>query len=517
MTKSNLFLIFILLGLNLPGFAKVYVSPLFGDHLVLQQKSAPAIWGRADPGEMVIVSGSWDDMSLVTYADSKGKWRINLLTPEAGGPYTLKIASSNVIEIKDVLIGEVWLASGQSNMAWRLRQSEHAEEEIPQANHENIRLFQVAQEVSSTPRLEAKGEWKVCSSESAREFSAVAYYFAKELQKELNVPIGIIQSTWGGTPSEAWTSRKALEAHPSFQGLLDRFDDELREHRNDPSSPDPIHSKNPTTLYNAMIAPLIPYDIQGVIWYQGESNTYDPWLYRNLFPALIYNWRHDWNKLLSFYFVQIAPFNYGQTPSGTGIREAQLMSLEVPNSGMAVTMDIGNPQDIHPRNKRDVGKRLALWALGNDYQKEDLVYSGPLYKKMEVEGDNIRLYFDHVGSGLVAKGGELTHFQIAGTDQQFVEARAIIEDSTIVVSGEGVSNPKAVRYGFGNTDMPNLFNKEGLPASSFRTDDWPVFYTQPQIVPTYNRGRDEFLVQINYSEVSEQTIYYTLDGTTPEK
>jgi sialate O-acetylesterase len=516
MTKTNLFIILFFLGLLIPGYSKVYVSSLFGDHMVLQRNSFPALWGRADPGEMINVSGSWDEMSLVTYADSKGRWRINLATPEAGGPYKVKIESSNVIEINDVMIGEVWLASGQSNMAWRLAQTEKAAAEIPNANFNQIRFFKVPQEVSSTPRLDAKGDWQVCESKTAANFSGVAYYFAKELHQELGVPIGIIQSTWGGTPSEAWTSRRALEAHPSFQNLLDRFDDQLRAHRNDPNSPDPIHHQNPTTLYNAMISPLIPYDIQGVIWYQGEFNRYDPWLYRNLFPALIYNWRHDWNKLLSFYYVQIAPYDYGPNPSGAGVREAQLMSMNIPSTGMAVTMDIGNPEDIHPTNKRDVGKRLALWALAKDYQKE-VVYSGPLYKKMEVEEDKIRLFFDYVGGGLMAKGGELTHFEIAGEDQIFVPATAIIENNTVVVSSDAVSDPQAVRYGFNNTDMPNLFNQEGLPASSFRTDDWPVFFIKPKIKPTYQRSRDEFLVQFEYSEVSGHELFYTLDGTEPDR
>ncbi|MEZ4776098.1 MAG: sialate O-acetylesterase [Bacteroidia bacterium] len=512
--KALLLLAFVCLA-TFSSPAKVVLPAIFGDHMVMQQQTSAPLWGRADAGEKVTISASWDEMALSTYADSKGKWRIDLATPAAGGPYSIRIEASNLIVIDDILIGEVWLASGQSNMEWTLAKADLGAKEIAAANFPEIRLFKVERDVSSTPRFDCKGEWMVCSPESVKDFSAVGFFFAKQLQKELNVPVAVIQSTWGGTPSEAWTSRPALEAHRSFQDMLKKYDDEARQYRNNPRLPDPVHAKNPTTLYNAMIAPLIPFGIKGFLWYQGESNRYDPYLYGNLFPALIYNWRHDWASFLPFYFVQIAPYKYEFPLQGAGVREAQMFALQLPETGMAVTMDIGNPDDIHPTNKHDVADRLVRWALAKSYGRKDVVYSGPLYEQMSVENGAIRLSFLFAEGGLVAKGGPLTFFQIAGKDRVFYPAKAVIDGETILVSSEKVPEPVAVRFAFGNADMPNLYNQAGLPASSFRTDAWPLFFTCPAVQGVYDRTKDQFQVDVSYANSQNYQLFYTLDGTVP--
>ncbi|MEZ4829946.1 MAG: sialate O-acetylesterase [Bacteroidia bacterium] len=512
--KALLLLAFVCLS-AFSASAKVALPAIFGDHMVLQQLSYAPIWGRADAGEQITVTASWDQASLSTFADSKGKWRIDLSTPAAGGPYSITIDATNSIEIRDILIGEVWLASGQSNMEWPLTRADSGAAAIAAANYPQIRIFKVAHDVSSTPRFDCRGEWMVCSPQNIADFSAVGYFFARNLHHQLNVPVAVIQSTWGGTPSEAWTSRPALEAHPSFQDMLKKFDDEARQFRNNPNLTDPIHSKNPTTLYNAMIAPIIPFGIKGVIWYQGENNRYDPYLYRDLFPALIQNWRHDWASFLPFYYVQIAPFNYEFPFQGGGVREAQMFALQLPGTGMAVTMDIGNPNDIHPTNKHDVGDRLSRWALAKNYGQKDLAFSGPLYEKMETENGSIRLWFYFSEGGLIAKGGPLSFFEIAGKDRVFHPAKAVIDGETVVVSSPEVAEPEAVRFAFGNTDPSNLYNQAGLPASSFRTDDWPLFFAPPVVKGIYDRSNNQFLVDVAYANSRNYELFYTLDGTAP--
>lgn len=545
------------------------------------------------------------------------------------------------------MVGEVWVCSGQSNMEWSVAQSRNGKDEAAAANHPVIRLFMVPNTVSVHPRIDTEGAWAQCTPQSVAGFSAVGYFFAREIQKTLNVPIGLISADWGGTLAEAWMSQKALApfseytetlafldtirkdpaardtivrkgredwwaaidkaskapaewAAPGFNdsswklipvpgawgvdglgtfdgilfvrksfelepqragadallelGPIDDFDDvylngqkvgathddgqwntpraynvpigTLKPGRNTiavrvldtagpgglngkpeqlvlkatagawslplagewkyqrgaalselPAIPQSVtvHQNTPTCLYSGMISPIKHYTIRGALWYQGESNRGRAAQYRTLFPALIKDWRETWGiGDFPFYFVQIAPFRYGNDTGQTAeVREAQMLTLKVPNTGMAVTMDIGNPTDIHPDNKQDVGKRLALWALAQTYGKTGFEYSGPLYKAMSVEGDKIRLRFDHPGAGLSAKDGSLKAFLVAGADKQFHKASATIEGDSVVVSSPKVSRPVAVRYSWGDADVGTLFNKDGLPASSFRTDDWP--------------------------------------------
>jgi len=488
-------------------FADIKLPAIIGDNMVLQQSGKVAIWGWADPDEEVMVGVSWHSMKWAVTADKDGKWSFKMNAPEVGGPYEMILTGKNSITIKNILVGEIWVASGQSNMQWAVNQSADPEEEIAAANYPKIRLFYVTRKVAETPQSDCEGSWVECSPETVPGFSAVAYYFGRHLHKELDVPIGLIHTSWGGTPAEAWTRREVLEANPDAAPILKRYADAVAKYpqameeyekklaewkeavekakaegTNPPRRPGapfgPGNPHSPAGLYNAMIAPLIPYGIQGAIWYQGESNAGRAYQYRTLFSDMIKNWRKDWGQeQFPFLFVQLA--NFMQTKpepdesSWAELREAQLMTLELPNTGMAVIIDIGDAEDIHPKNKQDVGKRLALWALADTYGKE-VVYSGPIYKSMKVDGSSIILKFDHVGSGLVAKGGEeLKGFAIAGADRKFVWADAKIDGDTVVVSSDGVTEPVAVRYAWADNPVCNLYNAEELPASPFRTDDWP--------------------------------------------
>lgn len=473
--------IVIALTLTAYALAEVKLPALVSDNMVLQQQTECNIWGWADPGEKVNVKASWQwFFGKSTTAGSDGKWKLSIKTPKASNaPRTITIKAANTIKLENILIGEVWVGSGQSNMEMPLTSVSNAytgikdsAKEIAAANYPEIRLFQVGNFSSKEPLYNVKPgikmygvppaacKWQSCTPETIPTFSSTAYFFARKLHKELGVPVGIIDSSWGGTSAEVWTPAaglKALGYHDELQQATD--------------SPQKAGKKIPTRLYNGMIHPLRNFRIKGVIWYQGEGNSWRANKYRELFSTMIGQWRDVFGYEFPFYYVQIAPYNYGEVNSAL-LREAQFMTLSTPNVGMAVTMDIGNLTDIHPKNKQEVGRRLALWALSKDYARKTIVYSGPIYKNMTIEGDKIRLTFDCTGSGLIAKDGPLTHFTIAGQDKNFVPATATIENDTIVVSSKKVPAPKAVRFAFTNTAEPNLFNKEALPASSFRTDNW---------------------------------------------
>jgi len=489
------------------ALADVKLPAVISDNMVLQQGKKLSIWGWAKPGEEVMVGVSWHSMKWAVTADKDGKWKFKMNSPKTGGPYEMTISGKNTITVKNIMVGEVWVCSGQSNMEMSVSSSANAEQEIAAANYPNIRLFTVTRKVATEPQSDCVGSWTSCSAQTVAGFSAAAYYFGRELHKELEVPIGLIHTSWGGTPAEAWTRREALEKEADAAPILARYDDTVakypqakKEHEQKviewkkavekakaegekmprrPGAPrGPEHPHSPAGLYNAMIAPLIPYGIGGAIWYQGESNAGRAYQYRTLFPVMIKNWRKDWGQDdFPFLFVQLANFravNPQPTESDWAeLREAQLMTLALPNTGMAVIIDIGEANNIHPKNKQDVGKRLALWALAESYGKE-LVYSGPIYKSMKIKSNKIMLYFDHVGGGLIANGDEpLKGFAIAGADRQFVWADAKIDGDSIVVSSNEVSSPVAARYAWADNPVCNLYNEEDLPASPFRTDDWP--------------------------------------------
>lgn len=486
--------------------ADVRLPSVISDNMVLQQGKSVPIWGWADANEAVTVTGSWGSGKWETTADHDGKWMVKIDTGKAGGPYEMTVSDKNPITIKNILVGEVWVCSGQSNMEFSLRMAKNSGEEIAEANnYPQIRQFLVGRKVTYKPMYNCNGKWQICSSQTAGNFTAVGYFFGRELNKQLNVPVGLIHTSWGGTPAESWMSKEYLENDPNFQPILKRFEEtsanitELKaKYREDmqkydaivpqlkaegkplpPRPEEPIgpgHAYSPTGLYNGMIVPILPYGIRGAIWYQGESNASRAYQYRTLFPAMIKNWRDAWHQGdFPFLFVQLANYMEPEPQpvesDWAELREAQLMTLSVPNTGMAVTIDIGE-KDIHPKNKQDVGKRLALWALAKTYGK-DIVYSGPIYKSMKVDGNNVILTFDNVGSGLMAKGDSLKGFAIAGADRKFVWADAKIEGDTIVVSSDKVAAPVSVRYAWAINPVCNLYNKEGLPATPFRTDTWP--------------------------------------------
>lgn len=456
---------------------------IFSDHAVLQRERQTAIWGTAAPGERVELVLGWDPgHPVVVETDAHGAWCAELHTPAAGGPFTLQLTGREGRRvIEDVMIGEVWLASGQSNMEWRLRDGvEGAQAAVRAAQDPGLRFFEVENVLALEPAADVRGTWIPASPAAAPDFSATAYFFARELRSELGVPIGVISADWGGTPAEAWVSAPGLAAFPEFARELAR----QREHLRNPGPAEPGRVQpgqafgpgSPSVLWNGMAAPLASSAIRGVIWYQGESNCERAQAYGRLFPALIGDWRQAFGQPdMPFYFVQIAPFLYpGDTGQAGRLRDAQRRALALPHTGMAVTLDIGEPENIHPVKKREVGERLALWALARTYGRERAC-SGPLLSDVRVEvgaeGARIRLAFEH-GQGLTSHGAELRHWILAGEDRVFHPAEARIEGTTVVVSSPLVSAPVAVRYAWGAADPAELWNAAGLPAASFRTDDW---------------------------------------------
>ncbi len=489
--------------------ADVTLPAVFSDHMVLERDAALPIWGWAEPGEKVTVT--LDRQSKAATTDRAGKWSVTLAALEAGGPHKLTVKGNNTVEIADVLIGEVWLCSGQSNMAMSVRGSANFPQEQADAKHPGIRMFTVTRTPAETPQERCQGAWQVCSPETVGGFSAAAYFFGRELHRELNVPVGLINSSWGGTPVQAWTSLKSQQALPELEPMLKGWKQQIAKYdpqaakknyekrlaewpnkvkqakaagRRPPRRPrapvDPrLSSHRPANLYNGMIAPLAGYALRGAIWYQGESDAgAAAHLYGLQLTTMIKNWRQIWGQGdFAFEWVQLPNFRAPQqrpveTSGWVIVQEQMLKSLALTNTGMAVTIDIGEEKNIHPKNKQDVGKRLALWALGTTYGK-DIVYCGPLYQRHSKQDGKITIEFDHVGAGLVAKGGKPKGFAIAGADKKFVFADAKIEGDTVVVSSPDVKDPVAVRYAWATNPDCNVYNKSGLPASPFRTDDWP--------------------------------------------
>ncbi|MCC3160552.1 sialate O-acetylesterase [Hymenobacter sp. 15J16-1T3B] len=486
--------------------ANITLPKLLTDHLVLQQKTTVALWGWADPGEQVTVRAGWAKKPVQVTADAQGSWQVRLPTAKAGGPYTLTFQGKNQLTVQDVLLGEVWLCGGQSNMVFPISKRPNSgsysgvvnEAEVkPRANYPQIRMFTVANKTADEPQRDVPGgQWTACSPETVGEFSAVAYFFAQEVYEQTKVPIGLINATWGGTPAESWTRREVLENDADFRPILERYERGLSTYEQDyaaykaaqqlykeekaanpqlrraaPKEPvGATSNKSPYKNYNAMIHPLAPYTLRGVIWYQGENNADRGYQYRRLFPALISSWRQEWGQpALPFYFVQIAPHRSARPE----LREAQLLTMQtVPHTGMAVITDAGDSLDIHPRNKQVVGHRLAQWALANEYGQRKRPTSGPIYEAMQVENGRVRLRFQHSDGGLVAQGGALREFTVAGPDSLFRPAQARIEGKEVVVWSEEVPQPVAVRFAWKPTPFPNFYNGAGLPASPFRTDQW---------------------------------------------
>lgn len=500
--------------------ADVKPHALISEGMVLQSGKSVPVWGTADEGETVTVRFQGQERTATA---KDGKWSVQLEDLKVGGPHELTISGKNTLQFKNVLVGDVWVCSGQSNMEWPVRLSADPEKAIANSKNPMIRLFTVPKSPSASPQHQVAGTWQECGPDTIANFTAVGYFFGQHLQKARNIPVGLIHSSWGGTPAESWTSRKALEAQPTLKYLADRqtaalahYPDEIGKYiealqkykeevakaiatgQDYPAPPGlpPNPAKNawgPSTLYNGMIASIIPYGIRGALWYQGESNAGRAYEYRTLLPTMIKNWRADWNQgEFPFLIVQLAPFTKIRTTPGDSdwaeLREAQLhTALTLPNTAVAVITDLGDEADIHPRWKEPVGARLALAARALAHG-EKIEYSGPIYKSMQIEGDKVVLSFDHVDGGLMIKGGQiavfggkrqlpaedLLGFTVAGADHKFVNAKAEIQGDKVVVSCPQVPQPVAVRFGWDNYPVVNLYNKAGLPASPFRTDDFPM-------------------------------------------
>jgi sialate O-acetylesterase len=508
--------------------AEVHLPKLFTDHMVLQQNKEITIWGTAFPGESITISLLNQKVMAITSPD--GKWRIALKPMKATNtPFEIIIHGQNTKTLRDVLIGEVWVCSGQSNMDMTVAREDrywcgviNEAEEVASANYPSIRVFDVDYTPSMQVEKDVTGKWEVCSPQTVGHFSAAAYFFAREIHQKYKIPVGLITTAYGASTAEAWTSYQALKARPNLNFLLNNYSQKLEKFYADsatlmttyreklakwngdmaaakaesgdvtatqntnrkaprrPGNPDPrIDQHNPYILYNGMVAPLIPYTMRGVLWYQGESNTPSVLQYREIMETMIADWRKAWNQgNFPFIYVQLANYQSLITQPVKDdptvlVREAQLQNLSVPNTAMVVAMDNATANDynnIHPKNKQSIGLRLAIAAEGLVY-KEKTEYMGPVYKKMKVEGNKIRIYFNHTGTGLIVKGDTLKGFAIAGSDKNWVWGNALIDGKTVVISNPAVPAPVAIRYGWAKNQIVNLYNKENLPASPFRTDN----------------------------------------------
>lgn len=456
MKNRKLILILLLVGICTESFATVILPNIFTDNMVLQRNSEVMIWGWGDINEEVTLTTSWDGASYSVKTPLTTRWEFRINTPGAGGPYKVGVmGKSNEVIFKNVLLGEVWLCSGQSNMEWSAHSGiDNAEEEIKNADYPNIRLYTVTKRTSQSEQDMAYGNWLECTPESMKYFSAVAYFFGRKLHGELNVPIGLIDTGWGATSAEVWTPSSVFEENDNLREAAEKIKENVWA---------PVDA---SILYNAMIHPIKEYKIAGTLWYQGESNTANAESYQELFTSMITAWRAAWGYDFPFYYVQIAPFSYGTPERGVLVRDQQRRVLRLPKTGMVVTSDICTVDDIHPQNKQDVGLRLANLALKNTYEKDIGIVSGPLFKETYLLGKKIEVVFDNA-RGLNFTGNQLTHFEIAGTDEVFYPAIARIKDDRVILSARAVKEPILVRYAWSNTAIPNLFNAAGLPASSF--------------------------------------------------
>jgi sialate O-acetylesterase len=487
--------------------AEVKLPSIVSDGMVLQREQTVPIWGWADANEQVVVKIA--DQQTTAKADASGNWRVELPAMKAGGPVVMTIAGSNTLTVKDVLIGDVWICGGQSNMEWPVRSTTDAKTAIDASADPMLHVFKVEHATSDKPENDCKASWAAAAPESVTNFSGVGYYFGKDLRKEVGVPVGLVQSTWGGTPAEAWMSDAALRQGSRFAGLFQRIDEWTKTAGNEradfdkklaawttatkearasgaalpkrPAQPKATRAQlYPSRLYNAMIAPIAPFGARGVIWYQGEANAERAAQYRVLLPALIADWRRAWESpTLPFGIVQLA--NLGpeyakpaEPSTWCELRESQLLTAQqVPNCGLAVAIDIGEEATIHPKNKAEVGRRLSLWAQAKVYGRK-LEYTGPIFMRDNVDGEKVRLTFAHADGLRAASGEQLVGFAIAGEDKVFHPANARIDGKDVIVSCDRVAKPQSVRYAWKKNPSCNLVNGAGLPASPFRTDDWPL-------------------------------------------
>jgi sialate O-acetylesterase len=490
------------------ALADVKLPSMFTDHAVLQRDMPAPVWGTASPGEEVTVEIA--GQSHKTKADDKGDWQVKLDPLKVGEPLKLVVKGNNRLERNDILVGEVWLCSGQSNMEFALSRAIDGDLEVSAANHPNIRLVRVKGPGSQKPVEDFKGQWDVCTPESASGFSAVGYFFGRELNEQLNVPVGLIDDSWGGSSCEAWIRRDRMEGNAVYEPLIKKWDDDVKNFDEEKwkaewatyrkaeaearkagkpapkkrplADPPALGNHRPANLYHARLEPVIPYAIRGVIWYQGESNAGRAYQYRDMFPLMIKSWREDWKQGdFPFYWVQLANFDPKKSAPGDSwaeLREAQTMTMEkMPNTGQAVIIDIGEGADIHPHNKLEVGRRLARWALARDYGKK-FAYKSPRFDSIQKVDGKILVRFKDVGNGLTKLDAESVQgFAVAGDDRKWHSAEAKIvppgpNANTVEVWSDEVKDPVSVRYGWANNPVCNLYNDALLPVTPFRTDDW---------------------------------------------
>jgi sialate O-acetylesterase len=443
--------------------SEVRLPAVIGDHMVLQQQSEVKLWGWCDPNEKIKVSPGWDTVTYKTVGNPDGKWLLSIKTTIAGGPYNLTISGNNKVVIEDVLIGEVWACSGQSNMEmnynWGI--SEY-KSDADNATSKSIRFFHIPRLTSQFPQDDTKGQWVVCNPEDMKKFSLAGYFFGQKLREILSVPVGLIEADWGGTPAEVWTPKDAIDNN----AVIKKTADELKVI---PWGPIKV-----AACYNAMIYPVTNYNIAGVIWYQGEANVENASTYETLFSSMITSWRKAWQKDFPFYFVQIASFaGYGNNISGPLLKEAQTKTLATPNTGMIVIDDhIADINNIHPTDKKDVGYRLANLALSQTYGKTNFPYKYPMFKSMQIKNEKATIYFTNAENGLKSKEDTISGFNIAGNNKIFMPATAKIVGNKVEVWNKSIKNPVAVRFDFTNSSIPELFSEEGLPVNLFRTDNW---------------------------------------------
>jgi sialate O-acetylesterase len=454
MNKKLLFIVFIIFSDTI--WANVSLPNVFSDNMVLQRNSEIKIWGWGNPKEEIKITPSWNNQEYKVTTDSYANWQITIPTPKEGGPFSISFKGYNEVILKNILVGEVWLCSGQSNMemsaAWGI---ENGDEEVKNANLPNIRFFTVPKLTATTPQNNLLGNWTECTPETMKNFSAVAYFFAKRLQDDLkNVPIGLISSNWGGTSAEVWMPENVFKKEPSLLKATADY------------KPNEYCPVEPTRTFNAMINPIVGFKIAGTIWYQGESNVGST-IYDKTFASLISSWRTLWKEEFPFYFVQIAPYQYGENHfGGAEVRDFQRRTLQLPKTGMVVTSDISPIDDIHPKDKKSVGIRLANLALNNHYKTRNDLVNGPLFSTIKIDKNKVVVNFDYA-DGLYFKNKKLNQFEIAGADNVFHLAKATLKNNQVILQSDKVKNPTKVRFAWTNTAQSQLFNKANLPASTF--------------------------------------------------
>lgn len=466
MKQKSLFLTLFLFGIFINVTAEIKLPAFFSSEMVLQQQTTAKIWGKAEPNKKVTLFTGWNLKTYKTTADNNGDWALSFTTTKAGGPYTMVISDGKAVTLSNILLGEVWLCSGQSNMEMPVKgfqgqPTEGSNMDILRSANSQIRLFTVKKDANVAPQTDVTGRWEEAMPISVRDFSATGYYFGRLLQESLKVPVGLIASSWGGSSIEAWMTKEMLTDFP--EAIIPKTKEDIK-----------TPNQTPTVLYQAMIHPLVGMPIKGVIWYQGESNRNRYKTYAPMFKSMTEGWRKAWNQkdTIPFYFCQIAPFGYKDGANSALVREAQANAAKEPYTGMAVLMDVGEENCIHPAKKREAGERLALLALNKTYRNTGITCESPVYKNIEIKDGEITVNFDGAPLGLFAKNGESKLFMVAGEDKVFYPAQARVNRNRVIVKCKDVTNPVAVRYAFENFVVGDLFSTEGLPVSSFRSDDW---------------------------------------------